>query len=109
MMILEVPHRSGEDGKQIALDEDDWKELFALYTSCTEEERRQIYQEGSPHYYQKTDLGAEYTYSAEKREFAVDAWRAVLFFLHRRGFVLANCEESIPLDAVCGEFAARPK
>lgn len=109
MRISAVSQDGGRGGQKIVLDEDDWKELFALYTSCTEYERRQLYQEGSPHHYKETDLSEEYTYSAEKLEYAIDAWRAVLFFLHRNGFVLAHHQGAIALDSIGEEFAARPE
>jgi hypothetical protein len=109
MIITEASPDGGRARKQIVLDEDDWKELFALYTSCTEYERQQIYQEGGAHDYRRTDLGEEYTYSAEKREYAVDAWRAVLFFLHRKGFALTNHRDFIPLETICKEFVTPPE
>jgi len=71
-----VPEISGED----------FKEIFALYTSSTKYARDQIYDVNCIHFFRNEDLAAEYSPSLDKREFAVDAWRAVLYFLHKHGF-----------------------
>src|SRR5215469_16168609 len=64
----------------------DLKEIFALLTSSAKYERDQIYNVNSIHCFRNEDLAAEYSPSLDKREFAVDAWRAVLYFLHKHGF-----------------------
>jgi hypothetical protein len=68
--------------------EEDLKEIFALFTSPADEEISQIYDETSAVHFSKENLGDEYSLTQEKREFAIDAWRAVNYFLHRRGYSL---------------------
>ncbi len=47
------------DGR-IVLDEDDWREIFSIFTSCAEYERTQVYDPGSSHYFKKVQLYEEY-------------------------------------------------
>jgi hypothetical protein len=70
----------------IMLSEEDLKEIFALFTSPADEEVKQIYDETSEFHFGRVSLAEEYSLTQEKREFAVDAWRAVNRFLHRRGY-----------------------
>jgi hypothetical protein len=76
---------------QSVLNEDDLKEIFSLFTSSTVDERRQVYDESSDHFYLKVEPTSEYSLAEEKREFALDAWRAVIHFLHLRGYSV--CKE----------------
>jgi len=48
--------------------EDDLKEIFALFTSCTRYERDEIYREGD-HCFKKENLAGEYSLTEEKVEF----------------------------------------
>jgi hypothetical protein len=52
------------------------------------EQRKQIYDDKEPNHYRREDLAEEYALTQGKREFAEDAWRAVIYFLHRKGFTL---------------------
>jgi hypothetical protein len=81
----------------INLTDDELREIFALFSSPTDYERQQAYDETNAHFYEREDLSREYTLTQERREFAEDAWRAVMFFLHRRDFRLTkNGEEYDP-------------
>ena len=68
------------------VDEIDLKEVFALFTSVSQHELRQLDDPNSDHYFPNVDLAAEYELSLEKREFAIDALRAVFAFLERHGY-----------------------
>jgi len=70
--------------------EEELQEIFALFSSPTDDELRQVYDPESPHFYKGEDLRQEYNLMQEKREFAEDAWRSVMFFLHNHGFVLTR-------------------
>lgn len=89
---------------RIELSEDDLKEIFSLLTSSTIHERNQIYDESSEHHYLKVEPLLEYSLIEEKREFALDAWRAVTYFLHLKGYSFCKAGQQIPLDFSNGEF-----
>jgi hypothetical protein len=84
--------------------DDDLREIFALFTSCTKQERGQVYDVRNEHYFLNVDLSEEYELTEPKKEYALDAWRAVLFFLSRRGFSLSKGGETIVLDWIEDEF-----
>lgn len=90
--------------KKITLSESDLKEIFALFTSATTHEKHQVYDPTSDHYFLKTNLSEEYSLTEEKREYALDAWRAVLYFLHSRGYKLTKIDEEIDLSFSEDEF-----
>lgn len=92
------------DGKKIHLNQEDLQELFSLFTSATQYEKGQVYDGNSTHYFRHTDLTAEYELSEEKGEYARDAWRAVLSFLHTKGFALAYGEHRLDLSWIEEEF-----
>ena len=71
---------------KVTLSEEDLRELFALFSSPTDEELRQVLNPSHANFYKLENLEAEYTLTQERREFAEDAWRAVAYFLHRKGF-----------------------
>ena len=73
---------------QIPLSDADLREILALFSSPSKYEHAQTYQPGSGHFYEDEDLSSEYTLTQEKGEFAIDAWRAVISFLHRRKYSL---------------------
>lgn len=77
---------AGQD--RVTLSDDDLRELFALFSSPTDDELRQVFDSSHPNFYKREDLDAEYSLTQEKKEFADDAWRAVTYFLHRKGFKL---------------------
>lgn len=74
----------------IDLSDDDLKEIFALFTSATKFEKLQIYDEQSEHYFHNVQLSEEYSLTEETREFAFDAWRAVISFLNSKGYSLSK-------------------
>ncbi|MBI2788611.1 MAG: hypothetical protein HYX59_08020 [Elusimicrobia bacterium] len=73
---------------KIVLDDDDLKLIFSLFCSSTKHERAQTANPASVHHFSKVELSGEYSLTQERREFAVDAWRAVLQFLRNKGVVL---------------------
>ena len=91
-------------GNEIALGESELKEIFALFTSTTKYERRQVYDPTDENYFLKENLSEEYELSEAKREYALDAWRAVLYFLHLRGYKLTRNDEEIDLSFSEDEF-----
>ena len=76
--------------REIALTEENLQEIFALFTSPSNEEKEQVYDPSCRFYFGKQDLTAEYSLTEERKEFAVDAWRAVTYFLHRHGYSLVK-------------------
>jgi hypothetical protein len=72
----------------IEMSEVDLKEIFSLFTSASEHERKQICDPSGTHYFLRVDLSDEYELTQEKREYALDAVRSVLYFLHRSGYRL---------------------
>lgn len=91
--------------ERIILSDDDLKELFSLFSSPSKHEEKEVYTENNAHYFRKVDLREEYELCMPKREFAVDAWRAVLFFLHARGYDLIKDGKTIDLSFSEDEFA----
>lgn len=89
---------------KLTLDEDDLKAIFSLFTSPSNYEKGQIYQWDSGHYYLDVDLSEEYQLSEEKREYARDAWRAVISFLHSKGFALWDSGKVIDCSFIEHEF-----
>lgn len=83
----------------IAPSEEDLKEIFGLFTSPADEEVSQIYDETSKFHFKKENLADEYSLTQEKREFAIDAWRAVNYFLQRHGYsVVKDSAQRKPSD-----------
>jgi len=70
----------------VHLSDDDLRELFALFSSPTEEEVAMIYSPRHRLFFRNENLTAEYSLTEERGEFAKDAWRAVIYFLHRHGY-----------------------
>lgn len=86
--------------------ETDFKEVFSLFASSTAHELHQIDDPASEHYFERVDLMKEYELSYEKREFAIDALRAVLAFLHRHGYRLERDGEILSLAGISQQFIA---
>lgn len=76
------------------------KEIFSLFCSVSRYERKQIYDSSDYLYFMNTDLSEEYSLTEETREFSFDALRAVLFFLHSRGFELSKDGDTLDLSFV---------
>jgi hypothetical protein len=92
----------------IILTDDELREIFALFSSPTDYERQQAYDKTETHFYEREDLSREYTLTQERREFAEDAWRAISYFLYRRGFRLTRNGEEFDLAASSG-YAVQPQ
>jgi hypothetical protein len=90
--------------KPIVLTEDNLKEIFSLFTSSTVYERDQVYDKNSGHYFLEVNPLDEYTLTEEKREYALDAWRAVIYFLHSRGYLVAKDGERWDLSFIEDDF-----
>lgn len=88
----------------LILTEEDLKEIFSLFCSPTLYEKQQIYDSNSLHYYPNIDLSEEYSLCQDKKEFVYDAWRAILYFLHSRGFKLSKNGLLIDLAFIDEEF-----
>lgn len=84
--------------KTILLSEDDLKEIFRLFTTLANDELKLAYSEDHPFFFKRVNLDEEYELCEEKREFAFDAWRAVIYFLYAKGYVLSKGEEIIDLS-----------
>lgn len=88
----------------IDLSEDDLKELFSLFSSSTQYEKQQIYDDRSQHYFLGVSLADEYSLTQDKREFALDAWRAVVHFLNTKGYSLCKDGQEVSLSFSDGQF-----
>lgn len=82
----------------IVLSEDDLKEIFSLFSSTTKFEKKQVYDEKSEHYFRNIRLSDEYSLTEERREFALDAWRAVISFLNSKGYSFLKDGKEITLS-----------
>jgi len=89
---------------EVEFSEDDFREVFALFSSSSAYELGQAYDPSSEHYFQRLDLSEEYDLSYEKREFAIDALRAVLTFLHRHGYRVEKDGKIISLKGILEDF-----
>ena len=87
------------------LPEDDYKEIFALFSSCSMTELSWIYDPKQPTYYKNENLDEEYSYYIHKREFAYDSWRAVMYFLYKHGFKLYYEGKEVDLSQSIKFFA----
>ncbi|MFH1732190.1 MAG: hypothetical protein ABIF82_11160 [Planctomycetota bacterium] len=86
------------------LSDNDLRGLFSLFTSVAKEERDQIYDDRTGHHFPRVDLSEEYELTEPKKEYALDAWRAVLYFLYRRGYALYKDDRALGLDWAEDEF-----
>jgi hypothetical protein len=91
--------------EEVSYSDEDLKEIFSLFSSVGEYEREQVYDPGSRHYFERVNLDAEYELTQERREYALDAARAVLTFLHRNGYRLERDGHIVGLEATRTLFA----
>lgn len=91
---------------RVLLSDEDMQELFALFSSPTDDELHQVFDPSHTNFYKLEDLDAEYSLTQERREFAEDAWRAVTYFLHRKGFRLYKNEVEFDLYGSSGYAGA---
>ena len=89
---------------KIVLSEEDYKEIFSLFTSSTKYEREQIYKKGSGQHFKDVNPYEEYSLTQERREFAMDAWRAVVYFLKSKGFSLFRNEKVFDISWIDEDF-----
>lgn len=80
------------------------KEIFELFSSCTEHELNQIYDLDRGAYLERVNLSEEYELTLPKRDFALDAVRAVLFFLNRQGYKLERNGKISTLEGIKSHF-----
>lgn len=91
---------------RVLLSDEDMQELFALFSSPTDDELHQVFDPSHTNFYKLENLDAEYSLTQERREFAEDAWRAVTYFLHRKGFRLYKNEVEFDLYGSSGYAGA---
>jgi hypothetical protein len=101
-MLMEPWEARMTDKARVTLSDEDLRELFALFSSPTDDELRQVLNPSHTNFYKLENLEAEYTLTQERREFALDAWRAVTYFLHRKGFNLYRNGVEFDLGASSG-------
>ena len=89
---------------EVEFSEDDFREVFALFSSVSADELGQVDDPSSEHYFRRLDLSEEYHLSFEKREFAIDALRAVLTYLHRHGYRVEKDGKIISLKGILEDF-----
>ncbi len=89
----------------ISFTESDLKEVFELFSGPSRYELRRMYDPRSEHFYERINLSDEYELTLPKREFALDALRAVLAFLHRQGYKLEKESTITNLNGVFDYFA----
>jgi hypothetical protein len=89
---------------RIILNDEDLKELFSLFSSPSKYEKEQIYTENNRHYFRNLELLEEGQLFLPNREVAIDAWRAVLFFLHSKGYDLIKDGKVLDLSFSEEEF-----
>jgi hypothetical protein len=94
----------GITDQEISFSERELKEIFELFCSSTEHELNQVYDMSSDSYFERINLSEEYELTLPKREFALDAVRAVLYFLNQRGYKLERNGEVKTLEAVKKHF-----
>lgn len=93
-----------EKNDTILLNEDHLREIFSLFSSPTKFERDQIYDPQGEDYFANVSLSDEYSLTQEKREFALDAWRAVISFLNSQGYCLSKDGVVLPLSFIENDF-----
>jgi hypothetical protein len=84
------------------LSDDDLRELFALFSSPTAEEIERIYSSEDRLFFRNEDVGKEYSLVQERGDYARDAWRAVMYFLHRHGYKVTKDGGAVDLSALAG-------
>ena len=88
----------------IEFSEADFKEVFSLFSTSTADELQQLDDPTSEYYFGRLDLMREYELSYVKREYAIDALRAVFAFLHRHGYRVEKDGEIFSLSGISKQF-----
>ena len=89
---------------KVDFSEGDFREVFALFTSSTAHELRQIDDPTSEHYFERENIREECEICSDKREFAIDALRAVIAFLHRHGYRIEKDGKVLSLAGISEHF-----
>jgi len=89
---------------KIEFSDADLKEVFALFSSSTAYELNQVDDPANEHYFERVNLMEEYELSYARQDFAVDALRAVLAFLHRHGYRIEKGGEVLSLGGISEYF-----
>jgi hypothetical protein len=90
------------DKAKINLEEQDLQEIFGLFSSVTGEEKHRLFDSSDRLFFRNEELDEEYQLNQEKREFAIDAWRAVAYFLYRHGYTVFKNGQECDLLASSG-------
>ncbi len=93
-----------ENNNSIKLTEDEFREIFELFSSPSKFEKEQIYNKNNDHYFKKVNLNEEYELTQSKKEFAMDAWRSVIAFLNSNGYSLFKDKEIINISLIENDF-----
>lgn len=89
---------------EIEFSEADLKEVFGLFSSPSRQELQWNYDQDRPDYFERISLSEEYELTQEKREFALDALRATLFYLHRAGYRIEKDGKIVSLAGIQNFF-----
>ncbi|MBN2423420.1 MAG: hypothetical protein JXR46_01420 [Calditrichaceae bacterium] len=88
----------------MTLNDDDYREIFSLFSSVTDYELKQIYDKNSSTYYKGEILNEEYELVGTKLEFAKDSFRAILYYLHKHGYELYKNKNHFSIKFIEKEF-----
>lgn len=91
-------------GEAFELNDDLLKEVFALLTSSTNYEVELAYDAKNPDYWKNEDLTEDFDVTQPKREFALDALRGVLNWLHRHQFQLMQDGKEVDMKKVLDQL-----
>ena len=86
------------------LNDDLLKEIFALLTSSTSYEVELAYDAKNPDYWKNEDLAEDFEVVQSKKEFALDALRGVLNWLHRHQFQLMRDGKEVEIKKVLDQL-----
>ncbi|MFA6978450.1 MAG: hypothetical protein WC209_03915 [Ignavibacteriaceae bacterium] len=85
----------------LKMTENDLKEIFALFSSPTDYElTNMIYNPSQKLFYGNEDLNEEYSLTQDKKEFAEDSLRAILYYLVKHGFEIRKGNEILDMKFI---------
>ena len=70
--------------------DNDLKEIFSIFCSCTKHELKQIYNSKDHLYYLHLNLSDDYNLNEKKREYALDSIRSIFYWLHKNGYCISK-------------------
>ena len=85
---------------EIEFSETDLQEVFGLFSSPSKDELNWNYDQDRHDFFECITLSEEYELVQEKREFALDALRATLFYLHRVGYRIEKDGKIVSLAGI---------